>query len=106
MEEEIIIDNIIYIFHDSLTLKVTYANGKCAENVCSYYALLKILDENFMRINANTIINFNYVKRCNDKTVTMDDNTVLKIEPKYEKTVVNRFFKARFEKFNSGNNKK
>lgn len=101
MEEEIMIDNILYIFHDALSLKVFYVDGKHTENVCSYYALLKSLSEDFMRINANTIVNFNYVKRCNDEAVTMTDNNVLKIDPKYKKTVVNRFFKARFEKFNS-----
>lgn len=102
MEEEIIFDNILYIFHDALSLRIYYINGKHTENVCSYYALLKALDDNFVRINANTIVNFDCVKRCNDEVVTMTDGTVLKIDPKYKKTVVNRFFKARFEKFNSG----
>ena len=39
--------------------------------------------------------------KCNDKNVTMIENTTLEIEPKYEKTVVNLFFKSKLEKFNS-----
>lgn len=101
MDEELMIDKILYIYHSAETLKLYYVFGKCYENVCSYYALLKMLGENFVRINDNTIINFNYVSKCNSKNVTMIENTTLEIEPKYEKTVVNLFFKTRLERFNS-----
>lgn len=101
MAEELMIDKILYITHNTESVKLYYIFGKCYENVCSYYALLKLLGENFVRINDNTIINFNYVSKCNDKNVTMIENTTLEIEPKYEKTVVNLFFKSKLEKFNS-----
>ncbi len=102
MNDELMIEKIVYISHNKDSFQIFYSFGKNCENVCSYYTLLKSLGENFVRVNDNTIMNFEYVSKCTDKKATAITGETFMISPKYQKAATNRFFKIKLEKFNTG----
>ena len=102
MTGELMIDKIMYISHNDDSFKIYYTFGKCYENVCSYYMLLKSLGDNFLRINENTIVNFEFITKCTEKKITVINGTSFDVSPKYQKPATNKFFKMKLEKFNTG----
>ena len=102
MNSDLMIDKITYIFHTEDNFKIFYSFGKSYENICSYYTLLKSLGDKFIRINDSVIVNFEYVKKCTDKKVTIITGDTFDVSPKYQKNATNVFFKMRLEKFISG----
>ncbi len=99
MNSDLMIDKIVYITHTEDSFEIFYVFGKSCTDICSYYTLLKALDENFVRVNESTIINFEFVSKCTDKKIETITGDAFCVSPKYQKTATNTFFKIKLEKF-------
>ena len=101
MNSELMIDRIVYITHTEDSFEVFYSFGKSYKNLCSYYTLLKALSDNFVRVNESTIINFEFVSKCNDEKIETITGDSFYVSQKYQKSVTNTFFKIKLENFNN-----
>jgi len=99
VKDKLMIDKILYITHSEDSFEIFYSFGKSCENICSYYTLLKSLDENFIRVNDSTIVNFNFVSKCTEKNVVVITGNSFCVSPKYQKNATNTFFKIKFKSF-------
>ena len=96
---EVLPDDIVSVVHSEKDVTVIMSNGKRFFNEMSYYSALRIMDENFLRINKSTIVNLTYVTRINKNILYMANDENYEIEKEYLNDTMNLFYKLKLRKF-------
>ena len=99
MTAEVSADDVVSIIHDAKNTTVIMSDGKRFLNEISYYSALRVADENFVRVNKNTIVNLSYAARIDKNTLYLVNDESYVIEKEHQKDVINLFYRLKLEKF-------
>lgn len=98
-QQNIFVKDIIY-FHTEDKLTYIYTNDEKYEIWDSLSSLYnKYKKYNFEKINQSTLVNLDFIKTFNDKTITLNDLTILPLSQRLKKT-----FNERYDDYILGNN--
>jgi len=99
MTAEVLADNVVSVTHDTKNVTVVMSDGKQLYNEISYYSILRIINDCFVRVNKNSIVNLSYATRIDKNVVYMANDDSYEIEKEHLKDVTNMFYRLKLEKF-------
>ena len=99
MNADFSIDSVVYISHDNKGVTLNMSDGTSFSDNITYYHVIRMLGEKFVRVNKNTIVNLEYVVRMLEDTVFMVNDYKFNIDSEYSKNATNAFYKMKLENF-------
>lgn len=99
MTAEVLADDVVSIIHDAKNTTVIMSDGKHLFNEISYYSILRVINESFVRVNKNAIVNLSYATRIDKNTIYLVNDESYEIEKEHQKNVMNLFYRLKLEKF-------
>lgn len=99
MTEDICVDNVVCITHDSKSVRLVMADGKFLDDTVTYYHIIRLITDKFVRVNKNTIVNLAYAMRIDDDFIYMANDNKFSIDNEYLKNATNEFYKLKLENF-------
>lgn len=99
MTADISIDNVVCITHDNKSVSLIMSDGSLLENTVTYYYILRLINDKFVRVNKNTIVNLSYAQKIDDKFIYMVNDGKFNIDSEYLKNATNEFYKLKLENF-------
>lgn len=99
MAADISMDNVVCITHDNKSVSLIMSDGSLLENTVTYYHIIRMMNDKFVRVNKNTIVNLSYAQRIDDKFIYLANETKFNIDSEYLKNATNEFYKLKLENF-------
>ena len=99
MTADICMDNVVCITHDNKSVQVVLIDGGLLENTVTYYHIIRLVNDKFVRVNKNTIVNLAYAARIDDSFIYMTNENKFNIDSEYLKNATNEFYKLKLENF-------
>lgn len=99
MTADICIDNVVCITHDNKSVRLVMADGALLDNTVTYYHIIRLISDQFVRVNKNTIVNLVYASKIDDNFIYMANENKFNIESEYLKNATNEFYKLKLKNF-------
>ena len=99
MAEDFSVDNVVCITHDNKSVSLFLADGKRLDNTVTYYHIIRIIGDKFVRVNKNIIVNLAYAVKIDEKFIYMANDNKFNIDSEYLKNATNEFYKLKLENF-------
>ena len=99
MKESFSVENVVYVSHDGKSVQLFMSNGSFFPDNITYYHVIRMLNDDFVRVNKNVIVNLNYAVRIDGNAIILINDCKFNMDELYAKNVTNAFYKLKLMNF-------
>lgn len=99
MKEDFPVEDVVYVIHDEKSVRLFMADGSFFPESIAYYHVIKMLNDKFVRVNKNVIVNLEYAARIDGNCIILINDCKFNIDSEYEKNATNEFYKTKLLNF-------